>query len=111
MTEFVVHQDRVTRKISVRMEAGSVPDLNATQEGKGRIIQHLRPTGMEIVIIDNDLRSVEIYGPLVLKSGEPSGTVGRSWKYVSVHPAKHHDVDRDLPGWAKEVVARVMNTD
>lgn len=94
-----VTRDNNTRTIELEVEG--LPDIDITEHyhAKPRAI---RPDRARINIVDNETRSIVIYGGLVKKSGQASEHVREHTTYSR---KAYRDRERlDLaPGWVKEL--------
>jgi hypothetical protein len=93
-----VEKDTTVRTIVVRIEPGSVPDVDVTQSWhrKPRLI---RPDHAVLTIVAGEQTILKVSGGLVLKSGRASTEVRDTQEY---RRQSYHTRDRidEAPSWA-----------
>lgn len=93
-----VDKDTTVRTIVIKIESGSVPDVDVTQSWhrKPRV---MRPDHAVLTTVGGEQTILKISGGLVLKSGAASTEVREGWEW---RRSSYHERDRidSAPSWA-----------
>ncbi len=94
-----VEKDTTTRTITVKIEPGSVPDIDVTTyHRKPRIF---RPDNVTLTVTDGEVSRVNVTGGLVLKSGGASTEVRENQRWYSSDLTRHAN---RLPAWVRTLM-------
>jgi hypothetical protein len=102
-----VTKDQTTRVIELELEAPSAAwDLFDTTATWRKVPRIFRPDRARLVIDQGEVRSINVTGYLVLKSGRTSDSHqsrdSMTWAASTVHKGKL----ADAPEWVREIVAQ-----